>query len=69
MNYVYISSDKWRHKFLVGFYLPGGCFEEHSHHDERQDAADMVAWLNGGLPRHVVDAIKDAAVFYLEQGA
>ena len=75
MSYVYIESEKWRegsvvHRlYTVGFYKPDGKFEPESDHEDKGAAADRVAWLNGGLPFHALEAIKDAAVWHLEKGA
>lgn len=43
--YVYKSfePDLW----TVGFYRPDGKWEPESDHDDREEAAKRVAWLNG----------------------
>lgn len=52
MQYVYIQSEKptpdspfslW----TVGFYDPGGEWHPESDHEDREEAAKRVAWLNG----------------------
>lgn len=46
MSYVYIQSEPalW----TVGFYDPHGCWNPESDHDNPEDAARRVHWLNGG---------------------
>ena len=46
MSYVYIRSEPalW----TVGFYKPDGKFEPESDHSSSEEAAQRVAWLNGG---------------------
>ena len=61
MSYVYIKSEDWREDgerhqlFTVGFYKPDGKFEPESDHDNKDDAAERVRYLNGGLPWHLQD--------------
>ena len=45
MSYVYIESD--RGLWTVGFYRPNGIWEPETDHDDREKAAERVAWLNG----------------------
>ena len=49
MSYVYIESEHHAEGSLytVGFYDPKGKWQPESDHDNRQDAADRVAYLNG----------------------
>ncbi|KPK72270.1 MAG: hypothetical protein AMJ84_04605 [Acidithiobacillales bacterium SM23_46] len=68
MSYVYIESERWtdehglRHVlYTVGFYKPDGKFEPESDHGTKQEAADRVAWLNGGAPQSIIEAICEAA--------
>lgn len=76
MSYVYIQTENWtddegikRHLYTVGFYRPDGGFETHSDHSDRGEAADMVAWLNGGAPWAVIDTMRQAADWYMENTA
>ena len=46
MSWVYIRSEP--HLWTVGFYDPDGKWHTDSDHDNRDDAAARVAWLNGG---------------------
>ena len=48
MNYIYLRSES--HLFTVGFYDPRGIFHPESDHDNKEDAADRVHYLNGGNP-------------------
>lgn len=43
--YVYIQSE--RGLWTVGFYTPKGKWEPESDHNDKEDAAKRVAWLNG----------------------
>ncbi len=43
--YVYIRSEPGL--WTVGFYKPDGTWQSESDHDEREEAARRVAWLNG----------------------
>jgi hypothetical protein len=45
MSYVYIRKDPGL--YTVGFYDPQGKWHPESDHDNQDDAADRVAWLNG----------------------
>jgi len=44
--YVYINSE--RGLWTVGFYAPDGKWNPESDHDNTEEAAKRVAWLNGG---------------------
>jgi hypothetical protein len=44
--WVYIRSEP--HLFTVGFYDPSGKWHSDSDHDSSEDAAQRVAYLNGG---------------------
>ena len=44
--WVYIISEP--NLYAVGFYTPQGVWNTDSDHDSREDAAERVAWLNGG---------------------
>lgn len=44
--YVYIKSEP--SLWTVGFYDPEGKWQPESDHANKQDAADRVAYLNGG---------------------
>lgn len=46
MSYVYIESEKGL--YTVGFYDPKGKWHPESDHDNKEEAATRVAWLNGG---------------------
>ena len=52
--YVYIESEKWfedgvrHHLYTTGFYKPNGRFEPDTDHDNKEDAAARVHYLNGG---------------------
>ena len=76
MSYVYIETENWtdehgikRHLYTVGFYKPDGSFEPESDHDNKPDAADRVAWLNGGAPAAVIEAVREAGEWYMESTA
>lgn len=76
MSYVYIESENWtdedgikRHLYTVGFYKPDGRFEPESDHSEAGAAADRTAYLNGGLPWHIVEDIQGAIRRYMESQA
>ena len=43
--YVYIESEKGL--WTVGFFKPNGRWESESDHDNKEKAAERVAWLNG----------------------
>ena len=43
--YVYIRSEPGL--WTVGFYKPCGAWESESDHNDREEAAKRVAWLNG----------------------
>jgi hypothetical protein len=45
-SYVYIRSEPGL--WTVGFYRPDGKWEAESDHGSSDDAAQRVAWLNGG---------------------
>ncbi len=47
MAYVYIKSEP--QLWTVGFYDPKGEWHPDSDHDNREEAADRVAYLNGGM--------------------
>jgi len=44
--YVYVRSEP--NLWTVGFYDPQGKWHSESDHDVREEAAERVAWLNGG---------------------
>ncbi len=44
--YVYIRSEP--QLWTVGFYKPDGTWEPESDHASSEEAAQRVAWLNGG---------------------
>ena len=46
MKYVYIKS-KGENLWTVGFYDPDGKWQPESDHDNPENAAKRVAWLNG----------------------
>ena len=46
MGYVYESFEPGL--WTVGFYAPDGKWHPESDHDDREEAAKRVAWLNGG---------------------
>lgn len=46
MSYVYIRSEN--SLYTVGFYAPNGCFIPESDHENRNEAAKRVHYLNGG---------------------
>ena len=52
MNYVYIKS-KGEAVWTVGFYKPDGTWEPESDHESSDEAAERVAWLNGGTKQEV----------------
>lgn len=43
--YVYIKSEP--NLWTVGFYDPNGKWQPESDHDNKEEAASRVAWLNG----------------------
>ena len=43
--YVYKKTERWL--YTVGFYDPQGQWHPESDHDNKDDAAKRVAWLNG----------------------
>ena len=49
MSYVYIRSES--SLWTVGFYGPDGKFQPESDHGSPDEAAQRVAWLNGGGTR------------------
>ena len=53
MNYVYIKSEP--RLWTVGFYDPAGKWHSESDHEDREEAAERVAWLNGGGLKPPVD--------------
>ncbi len=67
MSYVYIESENWtdedgirRRLYTVGFYKPDGSFEPESDHEDKGEAADRVAWLNGGAPYWIVARVAES---------
>ncbi len=44
--YVYIQSEPGL--YTVGFYDPSGKWHPETDHDNSEEAAKRVAWLNGG---------------------
>jgi hypothetical protein len=46
--YVYIRSEPGL--WTVGFYSPDGKWHPESDHNDRDEAAERVAWLNGSRP-------------------
>jgi len=46
MSYVYIRSEA--RLWTTGFYRPDGTWEPESDCDSKEEAAQRVAWLNGG---------------------
>ncbi len=47
-NYIYIAPTNEDRIWTVGFYNPVGEFEPESDHDSKEEAAERVAFLNGG---------------------
>ena len=45
--YVFIESDPGL--WTVGFYDPNGKWQPESDHNDREEAAKRVAWLNGSV--------------------
>lgn len=45
--YVYKQTETSPNLFTVGFYTPKGTWEPDSDHEEREQAANRVAYLNG----------------------
>lgn len=45
--YVYINSEPGL--WTVGFYAPNGQWHSESDHNDREEAAKRVAWLNGDI--------------------
>lgn len=45
--YVHIKSEP--RLWTVGFYNPNGKWITNSDHNDREEAANRVAWLNGGV--------------------
>jgi hypothetical protein len=45
-EWVYVRSEPGL--WTVGFYRPDGRWESDSDHDDRDEAAKRVRWLNGG---------------------
>ena len=52
--YVYIRSEP--NLYTVGFYAPDGQWHPDSDYDDRNGAADRVAWLNGQRDDKAPDA-------------
>lgn len=48
--YVYIQSQPGI--YTVGFYSPDGKWHPDTDHEDREKAAERVAWLNGGQSPH-----------------
>lgn len=65
--WVYVRSEP--QLWTVGFYDPDGKFQPESDHGESGAAADRVAWLNGGLPFHVMDTLQQACNWFMERSA
>jgi len=55
-GYVYIESEPGL--WTVGFYNPSGGWEPESDHTSKNDAAERVAWLNGGQHRYYSAKLK-----------
>ena len=49
MNWVYIQSE--HRLWTVGFYRPNGEFCPESDHEDKEQAARRVHWLNGGVSK------------------
>ncbi len=63
--YVYINSEPGL--WTVGFYRPDGKWEPESDHDNKEAAAERVAWLNGSrptLPQSVQEALNSGDGVY-----
>ncbi len=45
--YVYVRSKTERCLYTVGFYAPDKVWHSDSDHEEKEKAAQRVAWLNG----------------------
>ena len=61
-RYVYIQSEP--SLYTVGFYKPDGQWEPESDHDDREQAAKRVAWLNGALPDSIQQALNSGDGVY-----
>ena len=63
--YVYINSEPGL--WTVGFYSPDGKWHPESDHDDHNEAAKRVAWLNGSrptLPRNIQEALNSGDGIY-----
>jgi len=60
MNYVYINSEPGL--WTVGFYGNDGSWHPESDHEDKNKAAERVAWLNGSrptIPEHIIQALNE----------
>lgn len=63
--YVYINSEPGL--WTVGFYSPDGKWHSDSDHNDRNEAAERVAWLNGSrptMPQSVQEALNSGDGVY-----
>ena len=67
MSYVYIRSEPGL--WTVGFYDPAGKWIPESDHDNRQEAAERVHYLNGGKHYHIARHPSQMSAAALESGA
>jgi hypothetical protein len=58
-SYVYVRSEPGL--WTVGFYRPDGSWEPESDHGSADEAAQRVAWLNGGADRAADPARADTS--------
>ena len=71
MSYVYILSEDWRENgkrhtlYTVGHYKSDGKFEPESDHSNKDEAAERVHWLNGGIPSYELNQLSQAAAIYI----
>lgn len=53
--YVYIQSES--HLWTTGFYDPKGEWHPDKDFERQEDAAERVAWLNGGISQDISEAL------------
>lgn len=65
--YVYKKTEK--QLWTVGYYNPHGRWESESDHNNQDDAAWRVHWLNGGDHQSNPNNLSDAATRYFKERA
>lgn len=63
--YVYVRSEP--QLWTVGFYAPDGKWKPESDHNDQEEAAKRVAWLNGSCPNESLSIIEEVVELLEEE--